>query len=430
MVDRTHQPEIHLPQSLDIPKAESITLSNSLPLYRIVAGEEPVLRLTVVVSAGTRFQDQPFVASALLNMLSEGTAQHSSSEIATMLDTYGIYYDTSIDRDYGMVTISCLEKFLDQALHILSQVLTAPSFDEQELKTYCLKRKEQLMAEREKPSYIARELFSESLFGADHPYGKVSHEDQYDRLTSGALRAFFEKYYVAGNMFAVTSGMVSDESFGKMERVLSQIPRGVVDKDCGVGMAAQSVVGEVFRYREGAVQSSIRIGKRLFTKGHPDFDGMQVVAMVLGGYFSSRIVTNLREEKGYTYGAYAAMMNLQWDGYIAIATDVDGQATDDACREIFREIELLRTTLIPQDELRMVKNIISGEIMRILDGPFGVADITIEGIQCGCPDNGYLTKFIEEVRNITAERVKELADKYLDPATFTTVIVGAKEAQA
>lgn len=429
MLDRTHQPEIYLPQALDIPKAESVTLSNSMPLYRIVAGEEPVLRLTIVVGAGTRHQGQPFVASALLNMLSEGTALYSSSEIATILDTYGIYYDTSIDRDYAMVTINCLEKFLDQALDILSQVMTSPSFDEQELKTYCLKRKEQLKAEREKPSYIARELFSESLFGPEHPYGKVSHEDQYDFLTQDALREFFGKYYVAGNMFAVTSGMVSDESLCKIERVLSQIPVAEMVQDGGVEQA-HSVTGEVFQPREGAMQSSIRIGKRLFTKDHPDFNAMQVVAMVLGGYFSSRIVANLREEKGYTYGAYAAMMNLQWDGYIAIATDVDAQATDDACLEIFKEIELLRTTLVPDEELRMVKNIISGEIMRILDGPFGVADITIEGVQIGCLDNSYLSDFIEEVRTITSEKIRELADKYLDPSTFTTIIVGAKEAKS
>lgn len=426
MVDREHQPEIHLPQALDIPALGRCILDNSMPLYSIVAGSEAVIRLTIVIGAGTRYQEQPFVASALLNMLSEGTALYNSEQVATMLDTYGIYYDTSIDRDYGMVTVSCLEKFLDQALHILSQVMLAPTFNAEELKTYCLKRKEQLKAEREKPSYIARELFSESLFGLEHPYGKVSHEEQYDQLTSEALRKFFDKYYVAGNMFAVTSGMVSDESLDKIKRVLCQMPIADPVQDNKVE-PAQSVVGEVFQMREGAMQSSIRMGKRLFTKDHPDFNGMQVVAMILGGYFSSRIVANLREEKGYTYGAYAAMMNLQWDGYIAIATDVDAQATDDACSEIFKEIERLRTELVPEEELAMVKNIIAGEIMRILDGPFGIADITIEGVQTGCVDNSYLSQFIEEVRDITAERIMDLAYKYLDPATFTTVIVGSKE---
>ena len=176
--------------------------------------------------------------------------------------------------------------------------------------------------------------------------------------------------------------------------------------------------------RDGALQSSIRIGKVLFPKGHPDFNGMQVAATILGGYFGSRLVKNLREEKGYTYGIYSAMLNMQHTGYFAVASDVTASATDDAVAEILREVERLRTEPVPAAELEMVRNIIIGEMMRILDGPFGIADVTIENVQCGAT-NEAVSAFFDEVRSITPERIRSLAEQWLDPATFTTVIVGA-----
>ena len=162
----------------------------------------------------------------------------------------------------------------------------------------------------------------------------------------------------------------------------------------------------------------------LFPKGDPDFNGLQVAATVLGGYFGSRLVKNLREDKGYTYGIYSAMLNMQHSGYFAIATDVRAEDTDRAVAEILREVERLRTETVPDAELDMVRNIIVGEMMRILDGPFGIADVTIENTQCGLT-NRAVDAFFDEVRSITPERVRALAERWLDPAAFTTVIVGA-----
>lgn len=432
-IDRSIQPSIHLPESLSIPHIDHHTLpTNGFNLYSLHVDTQHVIRISLVVKAGTVRQSKPFVASSLLNMLSEGTSHYTSSQIATHLDTYGIYYDTSIDRDYGIITISCLEKFLDQSLEILAEVLLTPTFDAQELATYCIKRKEQLKLEREKPGYIARELFSEALFGKEHPYGKVSKEDNYDNLTADDLRQFFNSHYVSGNMFGVISGYISPESLQKIKTCLGLIPSKRDDSVTPISNDPITLAqdnGGYYHYepRNSALQSSIRIGKRLFPKTHPDFNGMQVVAMILGGYFSSRLVNNLREERGYTYGVYSAMMNLEYDGYIAIATDVDASATEDSCTQIFYEIERLRTELVPADELDMVRNIISGEIMRILDGPFGIADITIEGLQIGCYDNSYLQSFIDEVKSISAERIQQLAQKYLSPSEFTTIIVGPSD---
>ncbi len=422
MLDRTIRPPFRLPGRLNIPPAQQTVLPNGIRLWTIDAGTQPLVRLSLVFGAGTRYQSAPFVASAMLNLMSEGTAHYTAAQIAEMFDFYGIYYDTSIDRDYSVVTVSCLSRFLPKTLELLGEILLEPQFPERELEIYASKRKQQLTIEREKPSYQARELFSEALFGKEHPYGRVSPAAEYDKLNTEMLRAFYETYYTSENLFAVASGEVTPSAREAMAQFLSRFPTTDPTADAGIPPVHSTAM--IREKRNGALQSSIRIGKVLFPKEHPDFNGMQVAATVLGGYFGSRLVKNLREEKGYTYGIYSAMLNMQHSGYFAVASDVTAQATDDAVAEILKEVERLRTELVPVTELDMVRNIIVGEMMRILDGPFGIADVTIENVQCGMT-NEALTAFFDEVRSITPERIRELAVRWLDPASFSTVIVGA-----
>ncbi len=171
------------------------------------------------------------------------------------------------------------------------------------------------------------------------------------------------------------------------------------------------------------MQSAIRIGRLLFPRQHPDFVGMQVVATLLGGYFGSRLVQNLREERGYTYGVLAAMVNLREAGYLAVATEVGAEATKDAVAQIFAEMERLKTEPVSEDELENVKRSMLGEVMRILDGPFGIVDVVIENTQTGV-NGDYINGFIREVESTTPQRIMGLAQKYLDRDKFTTVIVG------
>lgn len=422
MLDRTIQPPFQLPDRLTIPAARQITLQNGIRFWTIDAGTQPLVRLSLVFNAGTRYQPAPFAASATLNLMSEGTARHTAAQIAELFDFYGIYYDTSIDRDYSVLTVSCLSRFLDTTLELLGEILFEPLFPDHELELYASKRKQQLTIEREKPSYQARELFSEALFGREHPYGRVAAAAEYDQLTTDTLRTFYSGYYTAGNLFAVASGAITPQAARSLEEFLGRIPVAAPPADPGIPPTSSTPL--IRTRRDGALQSSIRIGKVLFPKGHPDFNALQVAATVLGGYFGSRLVKNLREEKGYTYGIYSAMLNMQHSGYFAIATDVTAAATDDAVAEILREVERLRTEPIPAAELEMVRNIIAGEMMRILDGPFGIADVTIENVQCGTT-NDAVTAFFNEMRTVTPERLQQVAREWLDPATLSTVIVGA-----
>ena len=323
-------------------------------------------------------QRVPFSASAAANMLAEGTRDMTAQQIAEQLDYYGSYFDVNIDRDYAYISFCTLSKFFGQTLAVAEQVLLHPTFPEEELRTYCAKRKQRLAIERTKVDVEAREAFARTMFGPEHPYGISADENDYDRLTRADVAEFYARHYTAANGFVVCSGRIGEQEREAVAALAERLPRS--ESETGTPFPAPVTRHEAFVEHPGAVQSSIRIGRMLFPRQHPDFLGMQVVASVLGGYFGSRLMQNLREERGYTYGVVAAMVNFEQAGYFAVATQVGTDVTRDALREIYAEIERLRTEPMPDEELSLVKNIMIGEMMRILDGPFGIADVTIENI--------------------------------------------------
>lgn len=376
--------------------------------------------MSFVFRAGTSWQTVPFSASATVNTLSEGTEKYSAQEIAERLDFVGSYFDANIDRDWAVLTYCSLSKFAAETFDIAEQVLLHPTFPEREMAIYCAKRKEQLAVQRSKPDHLSRELFGRSIFGADHPYGVTSPAEAYDTLCRGDVEEFYRTHYTAEGCFAVLCGDLSEADIERTMAIVEQLPHGEklvahIGAPCPVKHAKLEV--------EGAVQSSLKIGLPLFARTHQDFIPMQMVATAMGGYFGSRLMQNLRERHGYTYGAYAAMINLDRSGYFVMSADVATEYTDAAIGEIISEVERFCTEPMSERELQMVKNIIFGDVMRIFDGPFGVADVAIENIQ-NQTDNSYTERFLRQVATATAEELQQVAAKYLLPSSLTTTIVG------
>lgn len=407
--------------TIEIADAEPVTLRNGMRLYLLPTDEFAVMRLTLLFRAGSSRQTTPFSASSTANLLAEGSKKMTAREISEQLDFHGSYYDVNTDRDYVYISFAMLSKFVTETLRVAEQLLLHPTFPEEEVETYRLKRKQRLQIERQKVDVRAREAFARAMFGADHPYGHSFEEEVYDRLTREELIAFYRRHYTASNGFAVCSGRIGDEERAALIALLEQFPATEPTPRPDFPPVQQQ--HEVRLRHEGAVQSSIRIGRLLFPREHPDFVGMQVVAAALGGYFGSRLMQNLREEHGYTYGVISAMVNFEREGYLAIATQVGTEVTEEALQEIYKEIERLRHEVMSEEELQLVKNIMTGEMMRILDGPFGIADVTIENILCG-HTNRIITENVERIRRITPQEVQRLAEQYLRREDLVTVVVG------
>jgi predicted Zn-dependent peptidases len=404
-------------------QAEKTMLANGTALYTLRSDDFEVLRISFVFRAGSAAQQIAFSASTAANMLAEGTRDMTAHQIAEQLDYYGSYYDVNIDRDYAYISFCTLSKFVQQTLAVAEQVILHPTFPEEELRTYCAKRKQRLGIERTKIDVQAREAFAKALFGPEHCYGIAADENEYDKLTRGDVMEFYNRHYTAQNGFVVCSGHIDETVLQAVKALAGQLPQ--VETEAETPFSAPETKHEVFVEHPGAVQSSIRIGRLLFARQHPDFVGMQVVASALGGYFGSRLMQNLRERNGYTYGVVSAMVNFERAGYLAIAAQVGTDVTEDALRQIYMEIERLRTEPMPDEELSLVKNIMIGEMMRVLDGPFGIADVTIENILC-CTDNSVITKNISYIQALTPADVQRLAQKYLAREDLITVIAGVQ----
>ena len=414
------QPEIITPTRVDMPDAQLLTSANGVPIYLLPTNDFEVVRFSFVFRAGTSMQHRPFTASATANMLGEGSAKYSAQEIAERLDFYGSYFDVNIDRDYAYISFCSLSKFFAPTADVAREIVLCPTFGEHELEIYCSKRKQSLAIERKKVEMLSRELFAEALFGAEHPYGISSDEALYDDVRRDDLVALYHELYTAENCFVVCSGRIDEEVITTLRAIVEALASG---RRAEQRLPATHTTNVLRRDVEGALQSSIRVGRLLFPRTHPDFVGMQVVAAALGGYFGSRLMQNLREEHGYTYGVMAAMVNFDKEGYLAIATQVAREVREEALAEIYREIERMRHELLDDEELQMVKNMMIGEILRILDGPFGIADVTIENIMCGM-DNRAMEQSVERILSITAEQIRELAERYLRREDLVEVVVG------
>lgn len=421
MVDRSIQPQIVVPSNVKVIPYDATRSPLGVPIYKLDNGGYDVVRISLVFRAGVTQQDQPFLASSTINNITEGTTKHTAAEIADFIDYYGIIYDISVDMDYTIITVCTLKHFFDKALALIEDILH-PTFPDYELKIYAAKKKQLIAMQRAKIAYVAQENLQNALFGDGNAYGKIYDTAEYDKLSSEKLNRFFQQHYTRENMFVVVSGDSTADDIAKIGGIVDLLPRGTKD----TAFTPQAMLKkDVYLEKAESVQSAIKMGCVLFNKQHPDFIGMQVVAKVLGGYFGSRLIMSLREDKGYTYGIFSNMVNTDATGYFIVAGEVIAAHTDDAVEAVFVEIERLHEELVGEQELTMVKSVMIGEIMRILDGPFGVADVLIENIQNG-KDNDNINAIIAEIEGTTAERVRDLTKKYLTRETLSTIIVGKR----
>ena len=265
------QPPLITPREVDVPRAQRHTLPNGASLYAIPSDDFEVLRFTFVFRAGSSMQHAPFAASATANMLSEGSRDMTARQIAERLDFYGSYFEVNVDRDYVYISFSSLSKFFAPTLEVAEQILLQPLFPEDELRTYCEKRKQALTIERRKVDTVVREIFAEALFGDKHPYGISYPEKNYDTLTRADLESLYRRLYTAENCLVVCSGRIEEEELQGIGALAEKLPRA--DRSATAEFPAPRSEAYRFVERPDAVQSSLRVGRLLFTRTLPISSG-------------------------------------------------------------------------------------------------------------------------------------------------------------
>jgi len=296
-------------------------------------------------------------------------------------------------------------------LELIREILFHPVFPEKELDMLMKKRLSWYRINRGKVQNIATDQFFESVFGSHHPYGRQIHERDFEGMTQAILKDFHSKYYAPEKMTVIVSGRIHEKTIALFEKYLG----GIHSKEIYIEDSSSFIKGESEKKKHlkmnGAIQTAFRIGSSTINKRHPDYPGLKFLNMVLGGYFGSRLMKNIREEKGFTYGIHSSVSSFDLSGFKVISTEVGKKNAQQAADEIYKEIRLLQTATVSKKELEVVRNYMSGEMVRMFDGPFALAESFKAVWEFGL-DFDYFKRLMSTVRTITPQELLRLADTY------------------
>ncbi|MBL0048558.1 MAG: insulinase family protein [Bacteroidetes bacterium] len=425
MIDRTIAPEVKQISEIELIPAQKVVLENGLAVYTINAGSQELVKMEWIFDAGSKFETQKLAARTANTLLKEGTKNLSSAQIAEQLDYYGSFLDTDCTKDKAHLTVYSLNKHLSNVLPVVEDILKNATFPEHEFEVYKQNSKQKLIVNNQKVDVLARNHFNALLFGENHPYGQITEAKDYDALKLNTVKAFYQNYYTSKNCSIVVSGLIQDETLQLLHKHFGTDWKSHEPVKPAATLVSSSAKKENLIEKADAVQSAIRIGRVLFNKTHPDYFGMQVLNTVLGGYFGSRLMNNIREDKGYTYGIGSGIASLQEGGYFFIATEVGVDVCKEAVKEIFVEIKKLREELIPEEELDLVKNYLLGTFVRSIDGPFALSEKFISILEYQL-DYSFYTAYLNAIRTITPAELRTLAANYLKEEDLIELVVGKK----
>jgi predicted Zn-dependent peptidase len=423
-IDRKTAPFINDITSFNLVKAKKTQLPNGINLNIINSGEGELVKIEWMFAAGGWYQSAPLVAFTVNNTLVDGTSKLSSKQIAESVEFYGATLGYNVDKDNAFVSVVTLRKHLPYILEIMANILKNAAFPDQEIDIFIQKHRQQFLIEQEKVGSVARNTHARIMYGNSHPYGVQILEHSFSEVVPSLLRTFYSRNYCTEKCRIIMSGRVEDSEIRLIEKFFGSDHWGnyLFNNSITAGVEPE-YTNNVFVEKEGAVQNAIRIGKIVGNKLNPDYPGLSVLNCILGGYFGSRLMKKIREEKGYTYGINSLLVTLVNSGFLTIVTEVGSDFTRPALDDIYAEINKLRNELVPIEELGRVKNYMLGELVRMFDGPFAQAESLISLLEYDL-DYSYYDNIIKEIRNITRERIIELAVRYLDPASMTQVVVG------
>jgi zinc protease len=423
LLNRELQPAIQPLGRINFPQPEVYQLSNGIKVYQFNSGTQDVISIEMVFAAGSWFQKKPFTAMATNLMLREGTKNFSAQQLSESLDYYGAHFENSTERDNAYITLYSLNKHLDNTLPLLSEIVKNPVFPEGEFSVLAGKQLQMLEVNRQKVNFLARTHFNSILFGSGHPYGMYLEPNDIGKVNNSDLVDFHKLQYHSGNCTIIVAGLVKpglihdleahfggNDWNGNSPGQIQYLPSGSDQK-------------HHFHLKEGAMQSAIRIGGMMFSRSHSDFAGMKVLNAILGGYFGSRLMNNLREDKGYTYGIGSSVVPLRNSGYFVISGEVGAGVTKAALSEIKFELNRLCTEQVGESELSLVRSYLTGEMLRAVDGPFAQADLYRELIEDNL-DISHFEELIDTVQHINTQELQDLAIRYLNPEDLFTLVVG------
>jgi predicted Zn-dependent peptidase len=409
---------------LELKPYEKFSLDNGVPVYAVNAGAEEVMLVELVFFAGNSFEDKNLVAAASNFLLKNGTSKKKAFQINEHFEYYGSFLNRACYNETATITLHCLNKHIAELLPVVEELIIDSVFPEEELAIFKQNQKQRLSVSLKKSEFVAGRLIDSYLYGEKHPYGKYSSHKEYDALNREELYAFYKKYYQQGNCVIFTAGKLPAGLFELLNKHFGKLSLGNNFQKPLHKISSTKKPGEKFRVTNDpqGVQGSIRIAREFPNRHHPDFQKAMMLNNIYGGYFGSRLMTNIREDKGYTYGIHSYMQDHIQQSAWLITTEAGKDVCEAAIEEIYKEMKLLQEAPVGEEEIKLVRNYMMGSILGDLDGPFHIIARWKSYILNEVDDN-YFYSAINTIRTISPEELQQLAKKYLNPEEFYELVV-------
>lgn len=418
MFNRTLAPELRSVHSIDFVKPRIYEISETSKLFFMKEVADETARVDIYFNAGS-IKGSVGIASIVNGLLLSGTVDKSSTQISNELDGLGAFYESNVGHENAILTIYSLRENMLAILHVLKNAINNLAFLEQEVAELISDRKQKFNVNLEKVSFLAQRSFQQHMFDGS-AYGRILNLEDYDNFSAAEMKTFFKENYLNGLTKVVVVGNFDQD---QIDEIIDLTGEWSNDTPLQYEKSIQNKTGKHHTEKPGALQTAIRVGRILFNKTHEYFVDFQVLNTILGDYFGSRLMSNIREDKGYTYGIGSMLAELHETGYFLIATEVGKDVKEATLNEIKHEIDRLRSELVGEEELELVKNYLLGQLLKSADGPYSMIDLYM-GLEAFNMDMDFYNKSIESIQSITPERIRELARKYLIWDEMTIVSAG------
>ena len=410
-------PQINPIIARTIGEIQKTELSNGIELYTFNGAPQEIIKVELLFEAGRWQEPARQVSKCCAALLKTGTSTKNAFEIQESIDFLGASLKVSSGYHYISISLFCLLNKLDESLEILHEILSDAVFSQHELDIYKDKQMSRLQVEYEKNEFIADQQFKAAIFGTDHPYGYLSKSEDYEAVDIQRLQSFYADTFQSENCTMIASGNITQQALSLIDGILGQ--REWSEKRPKVKARVHSTAHEIeygkkHIHKADSIQNAIVIGGELFDRRSKDYNSFTLLNTVFGGYFGSRLMKNIREEKGYTYGIYSGMQNYRKGPLVwAIQTETGNDYLGGCLDEIYKEIEILKTEMISDAELKVAKNYFMGSLLRRTDGPFSLSS-TFKGYLTLGLDVSYFNNLIKDVDETDAQTLINLANKYLN----------------
>lgn len=413
MLNRNIAPEIYLPDVINFPIAEKEMLQNNLPVYIIKGSTEPIVRLLLFFEAGRYFEHKKEVAGLTAGMINKGTSTRNAFEIAETLEFYGASLQIQSNMYVASISLSCLKSQLPFILPVINDLLIDATFPENELTQLIERAKQKIKINLKKNEYIASQHFNKQLFGEKHPFGYLTTKEDIEKVTREDIEMHYKQHFGFNKFsFGIAAGEVGLQEMKLINHYLGHLQFVSDEKQSDTPFTSEpEKLLELPRAK--SVQAALRIGNLSIGIHHADFVELNVLNTLLGGYFGSRLMSNIREEKGFTYGIYSFIVPLKDVSYLCISTEVGIEYKEQTLEEIDKEIARLKSEPVSEEELEMVKNYLIGQLMKSVDGPLKMAN-TLKNLVSFGQDQWQINHNLKTIKSVTPQRIQQLAQKYLN----------------